>query len=78
MPLFDITYTVEAEDKNEALQIASLNIYLADVEVEDVSVRQRRSAKPAGMTFGEVPTESETDVARRIFEPFYEKGLGDV
>jgi hypothetical protein len=78
MPLFDITYTVEAGDKNEALQIASLNIYLADVEVEEVSVRQRRDVQPVGMTFGEVPTESENNVARRIFEPFYEKGLGDV
>lgn len=71
MGLFDVTYTIEADSKNEALALAYSNIYLADLEVVGISVRERKQERDRFAAFGEEDT-------RRISEPFDEKGMGDV
>lgn len=72
--LYDITYTIHAEDRNEAIKMAYENIYVADIDVEEVVVRARRQASDPYMTYGAVPTESENEIFRRL----HEKGFGDV
>jgi hypothetical protein len=71
MSKFDITYTVEAENVSHAAEIAYSHVYLADVEVDGVTIKAQRitdsedDGLPDFPTFGEV----SASVARRIVEP---------
>ncbi len=79
MSKYTITYTVNADSIDQASQIAYSHIYLADVDVDSVDVRAVKETGPSFRTFGDVPTETNPEVARRIFEPYFdEKSSSDL
>lgn len=69
MNQYEISYTVEAESLEKATSLAYENVYIADLEVQEVKVRQVGGAEYR--TFGEeIPTETNPNVAKRIYEPW--------
>ena len=78
MSKFSIEYVIEAADINTAAVMAHDNVYLADLEVEKVTVRPVSDPEDNDLlTYADLPTETNPKVYARLHGR-QEPGFGDV